>query len=633
MTRGRRRAFGASLALMLAVTALLSNTPEARSAELTTWSAEELGSLLEDGDSQANAVSETLAVGSSGPESGGYHAVVFDLTNPSATPRDLGTLPGHRYSSARGISGSVVVGSSRGEDGLNGRAFVYDLANPSAGMRDLGTLEGDEQSHAIAVSGNLVVGESVDVSPSGFRLRPFVHDLANPSAGLQDISAGEPWGWTPAAISGTTIVGHVSRPGQSGVRAVAYDLADSAAGLIDLGVLPGGDRSQALGISGNIVVGLSGHAGGTSSHAVVFDLENPTAGIRDLGTLSGQDDSLATAVSGDLVVGVSGNHSFVYDLANPERGMQALVSTAPNGWSYASGISGSVIVGSPLTRMGPDSGLRAVVWKPSSSTTEGPTITGLTPTTGAAGGGTTITVMGTGFENGANLTIGGVPATIITVNATTITATTPAGAVGDQDVVVTNPDGRSTTLSGAFTYQDDSSSPIEGPTLTGVTPTTGVTSGGTPITVTGTGFQNGAILTIGGVPATIIMVNATTITATAPRGAPGGHDVIVTNPDGRSATLTGGFTYQNDASPTTPRPTPSHSRPGMDGTKPGTSRGDHRRDKDHGYEKGQDHRGHPIKVNSGGEADASGLIFLSIAGAGLLGVAGFGLKRSRRREK
>lgn len=46
---------------------------------------------------------------------------------------------------------------------------------------------------------------------------------------------------------------------------------------------------------------------------------------------------------------------------------------------------------------------------------------------------------------------------------------------------------------------------------------------------------------------------------------------------------------------------------------------------------GKTHKPKPVKVNSGGEADASGLIFLGVAGAGLLGAAGFGIARSRRK--
>ena len=40
---------------------------------------------------------------------------------------------------------------------------------------------------------------------------------------------------------------------------------------------------------------------------------------------------------------------------------------------------------------------------------------------------------------------------------------------------------------------------------------------------------------------------------------------------------------------------------------------------------------HPERVNSGGVADPSGLIFLGVAGAGLLGAAGYGLNRARRK--
>jgi len=48
---------------------------------------------------------------------------------------------------------------------------------------------------------------------------------------------------------------------------------------------------------------------------------------------------------------------------------------------------------------------------------------------------------------------GGTTATGVTVtNSTTITATTPAHTAGAVDVVVTNSDGKSGTLTGGFTY-------------------------------------------------------------------------------------------------------------------------------------------------------------------------------------
>jgi hypothetical protein len=67
---------------------------------------------------------------------------------------------------------------------------------------------------------------------------------------------------------------------------------------------------------------------------------------------------------------------------------------------------------------------------------------------GDAAGGTTITVSGTDFEDGAAVTIGGVPATGIVVgSSTSLTAVTPALAAGSaNDLVVTNPDATTGTL-------------------------------------------------------------------------------------------------------------------------------------------------------------------------------------------
>jgi len=82
-----------------------------------------------------------------------------------------------------------------------------------------------------------------------------------------------------------------------------------------------------------------------------------------------------------------------------------------------------------------------------------PTIASVTPATGPTGGGTAITVAGTGFQPGATVTVGGAAATAVTwVSATGLTATTPAGLAGAANVVVTNPDAQSATAAAAFTY-------------------------------------------------------------------------------------------------------------------------------------------------------------------------------------
>ncbi len=86
-------------------------------------------------------------------------------------------------------------------------------------------------------------------------------------------------------------------------------------------------------------------------------------------------------------------------------------------------------------------------------TPAGPVISSVSPNQGYSNGGTAIIITGSGFLNGATLTIGGVAASNVNVvSANTITATTPAGTVGLADIVVTNPDTTTTTDPAAFTY-------------------------------------------------------------------------------------------------------------------------------------------------------------------------------------
>jgi hypothetical protein len=176
-----------------------------------------------------------------------------------------------------------------------------------------------------------------------------------------------------------------------------------------------------------------------------------------------------------------------------------------------------------------------------------PTATNANPATGAAAGGTSITISGTGFVAGATVTIGGAAATsVVVTSATTITAVTPSRPAGAASVTVTNPDGQSATAVGGFTYAANAA-----PTATGVSPAKGSVSGGTLITITGTGFLSGATVKIGGTDATeVTVVSSTSITAVTPAKAAGSATVMVINPDGQSVTTSTGFTYEADAAPT-----------------------------------------------------------------------------------
>jgi IPT/TIG domain len=76
------------------------------------------------------------------------------------------------------------------------------------------------------------------------------------------------------------------------------------------------------------------------------------------------------------------------------------------------------------------------------------------------------------------------------------------------------------------------------PTVSSISPTSGPTTGGTSVTITGANFVSGATVAFGGTAATgVTVVSSTTITATTPPMAAGTVPVKVTNPDGSSATL------------------------------------------------------------------------------------------------
>jgi hypothetical protein len=170
-----------------------------------------------------------------------------------------------------------------------------------------------------------------------------------------------------------------------------------------------------------------------------------------------------------------------------------------------------------------------------------PSISAIAPASGAASGGTSVTIIGSGFTSPVQVSFGGAAAVSVTFNSTSsITAVSPGGAAGPVDVKVSNPDGTSATTT--FTY-------VAAPSITAITPVSGPTAGGTAITITGTGFQSGATVQVGGVTASSVsLLGSTTITATTPAHPTGdvpslAVDVVVSNPDGQIATKSNAFTY------------------------------------------------------------------------------------------
>ena len=87
--------------------------------------------------------------------------------------------------------------------------------------------------------------------------------------------------------------------------------------------------------------------------------------------------------------------------------------------------------------------------------------------------------------------------------------------------------------------------PTTSPTITSITPTSGLTSGGTSVSIAGTGFTSGTTVMFGVVTATAVTVNsATSITTTSPAESAGTVNVTVTTAGATSATSSADqFTY------------------------------------------------------------------------------------------
>lgn len=160
-----------------------------------------------------------------------------------------------------------------------------------------------------------------------------------------------------------------------------------------------------------------------------------------------------------------------------------------------------------------------------------PVISGLNPASGTAG--SPVTISGSGFTGASSVHFGSASVTSFTVvDDTRIQTAAPAGS-GAVPVTVTTPVGTSNAVT--YTYGT-------GPVITALNPASGTNSGGTLVTISGTGFTGTTAVRFGSSPALFLVVGDSQVTATAPSGT-GVVPVTVTTAAGTSNALT--YTYVN----------------------------------------------------------------------------------------
>jgi len=174
-----------------------------------------------------------------------------------------------------------------------------------------------------------------------------------------------------------------------------------------------------------------------------------------------------------------------------------------------------------------------------------PILTRVSPDNGPRGGGTLVTLTvsnrGEAVPGTLSVSFGASAATNVKhVDATTITCVTPAASAAGPVKVTVVSDGQSFSLENGFRYHADSDL-----TVTAVSPASAPTETAQPVTLTGS-FDATAPATVsfGSAAATAVtVVNATTISATAPPSATPGVVGISVTQGGRTASLPAAFTY------------------------------------------------------------------------------------------
>ena len=162
-----------------------------------------------------------------------------------------------------------------------------------------------------------------------------------------------------------------------------------------------------------------------------------------------------------------------------------------------------------------------------------PTVTQVSPPDGPTIGGSTLMIMGTGFSVASDATVFnfGPGNAVVGINctATTCAATAPPHAPGTVDVTA--------TVAGATSAVSSADQFIYDPSVTGITPDGGPTTGGTSVAISGTGFSmSGTSFDFGpGNPVAGTCTSSTSCTAVSPSGAVGTVDVTATAAGASSA--------------------------------------------------------------------------------------------------
>jgi len=489
------------------------------------------GSFIVDSATQITAVAPAGTAGT---------VVDVTVTTPAGTSA-AGAATKYGYGVPTVTAVNPAAGPATGGNNvvITGTNFVgvttVKFGNVAAGSF---AINSTTQITAVAPAG--MSGTTVDVTVTTAAGTSATSMAGKYSYGIPTVTALNPAAGPPAGGNSVVITG-TGFTGLSGSSAVKFGTKDATSYVVDsptqiTAVAPSGTNGTTVDVTVTNPIGTSVTSGLGNDYSYgipTVTALNPAAGPPAGGNSVVITGTGFTGLSGASAVKFGTKNALSYVVNSPTQ----ITAAAPSG---TNGTTVQVVVTNPV-------GSSATSGTGNDYIYGAPTVTALIPNGGPVAGGNSVTIIGSGFVSGSTVAFGtgaGSAATsVVVVDSTTITAAAPAHIAGVVDVTVTTAAGTSLTTGSGNDYAYGE------PTITSLSPVGGPVTGGTSVTITGTGFVPGATVAfgtgIGSAGTDVVVVSPTQITVTSPSHAMGMVEVTVTTPGGKSSiTGTGNdFTY------------------------------------------------------------------------------------------
>ena len=244
---------------------------------------------------------------------------------------------------------------------------------------------------------------------------------------------------TLGAAQDIVVINQLAYVADGGGGLLVIDVSDSANPAV-IGALGGGDFARRLTIRGQVAYIADGFQG-----LRIVDIHNPSD-LREIGRFDTPAFAQAVTVDGHLAYVADANQGVrMIDISDPANLLEV-------GFFDTLGSAFGLVRNGDRIYVADDAN-GVVVLEHTLTSPVPPVITEVTPRSSLSGQQIPITIRGENFQFGATVTIGGIPATNISVPLSTqISAATPQGNLGSADIVVINPNGQVGTLPAGFTY-------------------------------------------------------------------------------------------------------------------------------------------------------------------------------------